>query len=277
MLRPLPLPSWIYRHLHFTGPFSLEVDGRRVRVMHHGYEVENELFWRGLGGWEPASMRAWTALARTAQCIFDIGANTGVYSLVAKAVNPLARVYAFEPVRRIFDRLVANCRLNDFDVTCECKAVSCVDGPVVLYDLPFDHVMSASLEAELPRLGVAPLPSEVEAVKLATYRQRHEIGPIDLMKIDVELHEDSILRGMESDLAAFRPAIVIEILTDEVARRVDTLIDGLQYERFYLDNRRGPVPVDRLQSHHWLNTNFLLCPPDRAGALGLPPGLRPAR
>jgi hypothetical protein len=62
-----------------------------------------------------------------------------------------------------------------------------------------------------------------------------------------------------------------------VARRVDTLIDGLQYERFYLDNRRGPVPVDRLQSHHWLNTNFLLCPPDRAGALGLPPGLRPAR
>jgi FkbM family methyltransferase len=227
--------------------------------MHYGQEVENELFWKGLAGWEPTSLQVWTAVARTARVVLDVGANTGIYSLVAKAVNPGAQVYSFEPVRRIYDRLVANCRLNGFDVTCECKAVSSVDGPVVLYDLPLDHAMSASLEARLPRHGLTAVPTTIDGVKLATYVSEHGLEGIDLMKIDVEMHEESVLRGMEGYLGEFLPPIVIEILTDEVAKGVESLIDGMGYQRFYLDNRHGPVRVDELRGHHWLNTNFLLC------------------
>jgi FkbM family methyltransferase len=270
VLRPLPLPRWLYQHLHFAGPFSLDVDGRSITVMHYGYEVENELFWRGLAGWEPTSLRVWAALARGAQSIFDIGANTGIYSLVAKAVNPAAQVYSFEPVRRIYDRLVTNCRLNGFDVTCECMAVSSVDGPVVLYDLPLDHAMSASLEAGLPRPGLTAVPTTVEGVKLATYVRQRGLQDIDLMKIDVEMHEESVLRGMEGYLGRCRPPMVIEILTDAVAKAVESLIEGIGYERFYLDNRHGPVRVEELRAHHWLNTNFLLCTSgtlERAGGL----------
>src|SRR5713101_2751945 len=106
-LRRIPLSIALMRHLRFAGIINVQVDATHSFLMHN-YEtfIENDLFWRGYGrGWEGMSLRIWRRLARHAHSILDIGANTGVYSLAAKCVNPAATIVAFEPVERVYRRL----------------------------------------------------------------------------------------------------------------------------------------------------------------------------
>ena len=45
-----PSPN-IYQHLHFEGIFRVNVDERSsFLIKHHGFQVENEIFWNGLTG-----------------------------------------------------------------------------------------------------------------------------------------------------------------------------------------------------------------------------------
>jgi hypothetical protein len=84
--------------------------GGEYTMMHHGHQLENDLFWAGYGNnWERTSLRLWGWLARDAKCIFDVGANTGTYALAARAVNAEAEVEAFEPVDRVYTKLQINC------------------------------------------------------------------------------------------------------------------------------------------------------------------------
>ena len=41
------------------------------------------------------------ATAKGAKVIFDVGANAGIYSLAALALQPDATVHAFEPTRKL--------------------------------------------------------------------------------------------------------------------------------------------------------------------------------
>jgi hypothetical protein len=105
--RFLSVPEPIYRDLHFRGVIDVAVEETSFRMWHHGYQIDNEVFWSGLfGQWEGASMKVWIRAARKAQVILDVGVNTGIYALAAKAVAPLASVVAFEPVERIRENSV---------------------------------------------------------------------------------------------------------------------------------------------------------------------------
>src|SRR4051794_23718304 len=71
----------VYKHLHFHGDFSVQVDDSHSFWMtHFGFELENSLFWVGIrNGWEKNSVSLWVQLAKKADVIVDIGANTGIY------------------------------------------------------------------------------------------------------------------------------------------------------------------------------------------------------
>ena len=49
------------------------------------------------------------------QVIFDVGANAGIYSLAALAIQRDATVHAFEPTPEIATRLRAMAKLNGLD------------------------------------------------------------------------------------------------------------------------------------------------------------------
>src|SRR5688572_16341465 len=86
------------RYLRFTGVFNLMIDGISLRMMSYGNTIENELFWRGALGWEGRATKLWKILSEESRIIFDVGANTGLYSLISSLSHPAASVYAFEPV-----------------------------------------------------------------------------------------------------------------------------------------------------------------------------------
>jgi FkbM family methyltransferase len=270
VLRLLPVPHSIYQHLHFRGPVRVHVDCEHsFKIQHYGFAHENELFWAGIEGcWEKSSLEVWSQLARRSQVIFDIGANSGIYSLVAKCVHPEATVIGFEPVRQLHHRFLKNCEMNDFDIEAVPAAVSDHDGSTRIF-LPtgMDHFYSASLNSDFISNICSNTSEEVRVVRLSSFIEEHKIDRLDLVKIDVETFEPQVLRGMGKYLSAFKPAIFIEILTDEIALEIEALVSNLGYIYFDFDEVTGPRRIDRIGKSS--KFNILMITLERAREVGL--------
>ncbi|OIO80495.1 MAG: methyltransferase [Candidatus Omnitrophica bacterium CG12_big_fil_rev_8_21_14_0_65_43_15] len=253
-------PESVYRHLHFKGTFKVGLDGKSFKVHHFGYQIENDIFWSGLSGnWEKESIKLWIALSRISNCILDVGANTGMYSLVAKTVNPASKIYAFEPIKRVCQRLKMNCRLNNYDITCEELALSSYDGKAVIYDSNADHVYSVTVNKNMMPAGTDVVESEIQVARLSTYIKQKGISKIDLMKIDVEMHEPEVLKGIEDYLGQMQPTMLMEILNSGVAVNVEQILKGKGYSYFYIDEKNGTLKNMKNITTDGNPCNYLLC------------------
>lgn len=255
--------SLFYRDLKFKGPFRVACDHKSFLIFHNGGTIENETFWNGLFvSWESETGWLWKALCPRCHYIFDIGANTGIYSLVAKTLNPSARVYAFEPARHTFPKLLNNIRLNGLDIICEKLAVSSQSGSQTFYDVPDENQTSASLSPDKLKYfkGYQGAICEyvVETIALKHYVEKHAIPRIDLIKIDVELHEDHVVKGLGPYLELWKPVLFLEVLTPSIANELNKIIDREKFVIFKLlsVNKIVQVPKFEADPEHWNYTVF---------------------
>jgi FkbM family methyltransferase len=260
----------VYKHLHFHGVFEVPVEKDISFLLnHHGFVVENEIFWEGLEkGHESVSYSLWKKLAKDSRVIFDIGANTGVYSLIAKSLNPTSEVYAFEPVKRVFQKLEGNKKLNSFDISCFEEALSNSDGEATIFDTAAEHTYSVTVNKNTTAANAEVIPTKIKIARLDTVIEKFGIKHIDLMKIDVETHEPEVLEGMGRYLKEFNPSILIEILDDAVGEKVEALVKENGYLYFNIDDKAKKLrKVEHItQSDFW---NYLLCSPSKAKELEL--------
>lgn len=261
-------PECIYRHLHFKGVFRVAVGNSSFKIVHYGYQIENELFWGGINNaWEKQSLNIWVKLCRTSDVIFDLGANTGIYSLVAKAVSPNAKIYSFEPVKRICERLKENIAINGYDITAVEKAASSTDGTAIIYDTASEHVYAVTVNENRSPADTKVTETKIQTITLDTFIRENNIEKLDLIKIDVETHEPQVLEGFSHYLSKFRPAMIIEILSDEIGAAVQDSVKNLDYLYFNISEKGGVRRVDTiLKSDSW---NYLLCDFETAVYLGL--------
>lgn len=249
----------IYKHLTFKGPFKVDVGNKKSFMLnHYGYMIENEIFWSGLkNGWEKESIGLWLKLCERSVYILDLGANTGVFSLIAKAVNPASKVYAFEPVQRVFEKLKQNVALNSYDVVCVDKAVSNFAGKAFIYDTNAEHILSVTVNYNYLPPTVKVQEVEIETITLNNYLKENNIPKVDLMKIDVETHEPEVLEGFSDYLNKYRPAMLIEILNNEIGAKVEKLIEGMGYLYFNIDENKGVHQTEHIIKSDYYN--YLLC------------------
>jgi len=248
-----------YQHLHFKGVFTVKMkDKQSFKIRHYGYLIENEIFWAGIDhGWEKVSLGLWQKLCKESNVIFDVGANTGIYSLIAKGVNPNAHVHAFEPLERVYNRLQDNMTLNNFDVKCEQVAVSNEDGTATIYDTEGEHALSVSLNAHTRDADVKLIPTEVNTITLAAYIRAQGITSIDLIKIDVETYEPQVLEGMGEFIKEFKPTMLVEILDPEIGRKVEEIVKDAGYLYFNIDENKGIRQEETIRKSDYYN--YLLC------------------
>jgi len=266
-------PKHIYQHLSFKDDFEVNVDDtHRFRMQHFGYELENELFWRGLSGWEAVSFDLWIKLCKDAKVIFDVGANTGVFALLAKTVNPDSEVYAFEPVKRVAQKIHYNNNINNYDIKVVQKAAADYDGVGTIYDPMEEHLYSVTVNknGNSPSTNVETV--EIETIKLSTFIENEGIEKIDLMKIDVESFEPEVLEGLGKYLKKFQPPIIIEILGEDIGRRVDEIMQGLDYLYFKVEDNCKLVRTEQIRNvivKEEDDHNYFFCPPAIAKKLNL--------
>jgi FkbM family methyltransferase len=262
VIKPFYTPSQTARQrLYFLGPFHVPCGEKGFLLQNYGYFFENSIFWTGLtGAYEGISMSLWMKLCRDSQTIVDIGANTGIYSLVARALNPTAKIYAFEPVERVFNRMVENVKLNHYDIEMRMEAATNTDGFATVFDVDAEHEYSATLNKDFFTTHPASegvIERKIVAKRIDTFIREEKVAHIDLMKIDVEMHEPEVLEGMVDCLKTMRPTLLIEVLSDEMGARVNALLQGRDYLFFNIDEKNAPKRVARVEKA--LSTNVLAC------------------
>ena len=80
-----------------------------------GEMLQRQFYFFGTYFLEEDILSCWEAAAKGAKLILDVGANAGIYSLAALAIQPHATVHAFEPTAEIAARLRATAMLNGLD------------------------------------------------------------------------------------------------------------------------------------------------------------------
>jgi FkbM family methyltransferase len=139
--------------------------------------------------------------------VVDIGANIGLYSIVAdKIIGPTGRVWAFEPSSETHKRLLTNLSLNKTSSVEPTKIAlsDVVDGVLEFRRDPGyrdgDRYLATRIE-ENPRVAVKPDDAgDMEMVKVTTldyymYAGKSESPRVDFMKMDIEGGEYSVFRG----------------------------------------------------------------------------------
>lgn len=230
LLRP---PQSIYQHLYFKGPFKVRTGSGSFKMMHYGHQVENDLFWGGLKNWESVSLSLWEKLSRQSKIIVDIGANTGVYSLISGAVNPSATIYAFEPL--VYRLLEKNVSLNPFNITPSNVAISNREGVAEFFTDSTDFSYTASLNKEHQS------ESNTQSIKVKTQTLDNlKIIP-DLVKIDVERHEPEVIEGFLDTIHKHSPSMLIEVLDDNIGDRLRVLLKDTPYQYYSINETKGTV------------------------------------
>ena len=137
----------------------------------------------------------------------DVGANFGVYTLVAsKLVGPAGKVISVEPTAQSFAILGKNVALNgSTNVRAFQLALTQAKGRAWLYH-GWDPVGNS--------LGMDPVygheGEEVQTESLDDLLEENGINRVDVIKVDVEGAEELVLRGATRTLTANWPVVIFE-------------------------------------------------------------------
>ena len=237
---------------------------RRVKALRrHGRDQCVEAFHQaGWWGYERPLPDVLLATLRHAPGpFFDVGANTGVYSLIATTVRGVD-VHAFEAYPPVADLLRENLALNRSGrrVHFVEAAASDVVGEIQFF-VPQESgpiETSSSTEAGF-REGSVPI--TVSATTLDAYWESIGSPAVAAVKLDVEGAEHRVLAGARRLVAAARPVVFYEVLPDARLDELEDFRAGLDLVDVRLSQWEAVVN-DRIKFHE-LAWNHALVPAER--------------
>ena len=278
VVRELRVPEVIRLRLPVDGTFHFRLLDRQFvyrSELHDG--IGRALFWADAYAYEAETLDVLAELLREAPAsatIFDVGANTGFYTLAVLALAPAAHVHAFEPVAQIASSLRENVGANGLleQVHFNACAVAERSGTVAIH-VPDETWHSATLSTGGFR-GLDGHVEQVAGVALDDYVKAHGVKRVDVLKIDVEGHEDAVLGGARRILREHRPAVLCECLPELDAEAVGLLIAEFDYRAYHLRGS-GPVRVPHVVADRSGRfKNYLLLPAERKAGEWLTGGAR---
>ena len=217
---------------YYVLPNGLQITHQNKAETDHFYQdiFEHRTYVRHLDRWPEGA------------CVFDVGANIGLFSLFVHTLDPRARIYAFEPSAPTFAILKSNIEqqgltarlfeigLSDAERTVDFTFYPLSSGMSSVYgDRDEEEAVlrgilqnqqtsdAAGMEAVMAysdELLEQRLKSQTLSCRLRTLSSivREEgIERIDLLKIDVQKSELDVLMGIESDDWPKIRAIAIEV------------------------------------------------------------------
>ncbi len=183
--------------------------GQKIYVDSSDISVSPALMFDGT--WEPEVTGVFTELLRPSDTFIDVGANMGFFGIVAGTVinrehggkiamieaNPRLVPLIFKSINvcgLLGTATVANFAISDHEGELELQVVkhylgsSAVDNLEVHFDAAAE--MSSTVQPEVLEKVVVP------SITLDAYAERESLGKVDLIKIDIEGHEEFAYAGM---------------------------------------------------------------------------------
>lgn len=155
--------------------------------------------------------------------VYDIGANIGVHTVpFAKKAE---KVYAFEPNDKNYKLLKMNTLFNR-NVKLFNTAVSDTVGTSYVSEIDLTKLGNYG-EVKMSDIGQA-----CETVSIDHLVENKKILPPNVVKIDVEGHENSVFNGMQNTIKNNLPVIFYEAMHCDTAKIYD-MLHGLAYNLYY--------------------------------------------
>lgn len=150
---------------------------------------------------------------RSGMTFFDAGANQGFYTLLAaKRLGASGSVYAFEPAPGECQKLRRNVRFNGYrNVLIVPQALGDQEGMAQFYWFLGHEGSFSSLREPATDVTSRRQLITVPITTLDRYIERNGIRALDMLKIDVEGGELSVLRGGSNTLRQFQPVVLCEV------------------------------------------------------------------
>jgi len=272
IIRDSRLPNnKFYRDLKVFGIFSVKTSINNFNIIGTGGPQDNSLFWKGISeAIEPETIWIWNKIAPLLNNVIDIGANIGIYSLLTKAIRPECFVIAFEPSRGTFSELCNNVVANNSDIKCEKIALSNKIGELTFYDSIHPHQTSASLSHRMQEVNSTMTnevtPYNVHVETLDSYLLKNPLLSLDLIKIDVELHEREVFEGMTNTIVTLKPMLIFECIFQDIADELQSFLIKHDYVFFHLNGKTHPPTINKVENltgrmnNEW---NYFACPKDK--------------
>ena len=244
---------------------------------------------------------------REGDCVFDVGANIGMFTVFVAHQYPRTRIFAFEPVPQLFEILsenaswaeaevvLLNCALSDHAGTAELTFYPNTSGMSSFYPDPEEEraALRTLIHNELTQ-GNAEVESllryEDELVEqrlkaetvtcqlrtLSSVIREYGVERIDLLKVDVEKAELDVLAGIEEEDWRKIEQAVLEVhdlegrieQVSELFRRHGFTVQLEQDELYKGSDRYNLYALrERLSAGEARAADLQMRRPDRAGAL----------
>lgn len=173
------------------------------------------------GGYESESIEAWCRMVVPGSTVIDVGAYTGLYSILAAKLD--ADVIALEPMPANMWRLACNAELNrvwDRRIKAIRAGASDRAGPARLF---FNRKVPLTSGASMEMLALHNDSIEIELVEIDALASDCRVSAI---KIDVERHEEAVIKGARRTIERDRPMLLVETLDADYRSKVLELLPG---------------------------------------------------
>ncbi len=226
-------------------------------ALHLDDHIDNIIWWNGY--YEKHPTRIFLKLTNPGDCVVDVGANIGYYSvLAASRIGSAGKIFAFEPVLSIYQRLLEN--VSELkNIKPEKVACGNTTGEIKIYVA--DDTCSAGSRISQP---IENHPLKIETVPIIKLDNELMGEKVDLLKIDVEGYETEVLRGAVK-LIRTNPQIKIFI---EISKKLLEMAGSSPEEIFNLLTGLGLQPwkveligdkyLLLLQKDYWKDENLIL-------------------
>jgi FkbM family methyltransferase len=244
------------------GVVKLRFDDISFNMYSKGDDNIVQLLYYNKNYHEYKDLRLFLQLAKNASVIFDIGANTGVYSILSGKANPVARLFSFEPYPVNVTRLKKNLMLNNTDTEIVQKALGNKEG-FIGFAVPSNDSIADTSSAEIDFSKntydgkISWKTIEVEQITLDSFVKEKNFDRIDLLKIDVEGYEEAVFKGATGFFKEYKPVIQCEIFLDEKKKLFfENFLKENNYTAYLILND-GILNVGKLMSSNPGSMNYL--------------------
>jgi len=240
-----PVTDWLRRALNRAVPAGVhpvriasgDIAGSWLLL---NLQVDKDLW---LGNYEPDVAQAIRHFAQPGGIAYDLGANLGYTTLLlARALGPSGRVFAFEPLADNLERLRRAVTLNGLEnrITIVPEAVGARRGPAAFRI----HVSGGMgrLEDGAGRQDGFVAAATVDVVTLDDFVFVEGNAPPAVIKIDLEGGEAAALTGMSRLLRERRPCVLLELHGTQAAADVQRQLAAAGYRLHRM--QRGYPEVD---------------------------------
>ncbi len=187
---------------------------KRIKIGRHSFIIPRNILWAyKTGDYYETNIIFWlnNILENVEYPVFyDVGANYGFYTV--KFADKCKQIYAFEPVRAVYQILTENVRKNSLTQVAHLNyGISDEEGErkINIYSSSGNNSL---FERNIPKGHSLQFVNKesIELKKLDDFITSQNLMPPKVMKIDVEGAELQVLKSAENTIKKYLPTIIIE-------------------------------------------------------------------